>query len=298
MASTSGPAGSAPRTFGVPRPRDLAHDAVMKLGSLLALVACVGVGSACGRSSSSGGGEAARSRAAATDDAGVDAEPAAPAPLATVTLGATPPTATTTVVLLHGYGAGGDDLVELAAALAVPTTVRFVLPAAPVALDAAGTARAWWTLAPRPRGAQHDRSDDVPAGLAGARAQVDALLDLLEAEGGQRIVLGGFSQGAMLAMDVALHRARPLAGLAVLSGTRVNGGAWRARFDRIRATPVLLSHGASDQVLPIAAARGLRDDLTAAGATVEWVEFPGGHTIPAVTIDRLAHLITGVASAP
>lgn len=269
---------------------------MMKLGPLLALVACVGAGAGCGKSPSSGGGESARSRAAAAVAADTDAQPEALAPLATVTLG--PATATTTVVLLHGYGAGGDDLVALADVLAVPTTVRFVFPAAPVALDAEGGSRAWWTLAPTPRGASHDRSDDVPAGLAAARAQVDALLDKLEADGAQRIVLGGFSQGAMLAIDVALHRARRLAGLAVLSGARINGAAWRVRFDRVRDTPVLISHGASDDVLPLAVARGLRDDLTAAGATVEWVEFPGGHTIPEVTIDRLAQFITRVASAP
>lgn len=255
----------------------------MKLGPLLALITCAGVLAGCGR---------------ATRGDGAGAGSQAPPPLATVSLGAPASAATATVVLLHGYGAGGDDLVDLARALPVPATVRFVIPAAPLALDAAGTSRAWWRLDGGPRGAAHDRSDEVPAGLAAARAQVDALLDRLEAEGAKRIVLGGFSQGAMLTVDVALHRARPLAGLAVLSGTRINGAAWRAHLDRVRGTPVLISHGTGDVVLPFAVARDLRDQLAAAGAAVEWVEFPGGHAIPAETRDRLAQLIARVAAAP
>ncbi|MBL8626166.1 MAG: dienelactone hydrolase family protein [Myxococcales bacterium] len=268
----------------------------MKLGPLLALVTCAALAVGCGRSSPSGGGAASGGGAVTPDGAAAVAE--ATAPLEVITLGAAPAAATATVVLLHGYGAGGDDLVGLARALPVPATVRFVIPAAPLALAAAGTSRAWWRLDGGPRGAAHDRSEEVPAGLAAARAQVDALLDGLEAEGARRIVLGGFSQGAMLTLDVALHRARPLAGLAVLSGTRVNGAAWRAHLDRVRGTPVLISHGTDDAVLAFAVARDLRDELTAAGAAVEWVEFPGGHAIPAETRARLAQLITRVASPP
>lgn len=269
----------------------------MKLGALMALITCAVVAVGCGRSSPSSGGAASTGGAVASaDGAALVAE--ALVPLEVISLGAAPTAATTTVVLLHGYGAGGDDLVDLARALPVPATVRFVIPAAPLALDATGTSRAWWRLDGGPRGATHDRSEDVPAGLAKARAQVDALLDRLEAAGARRIVLGGFSQGAMLTLDVALHRSRPLAGLAVLSGTRVDGAAWRAHLDRVRGTPVLMSHGTDDAVLSFAVARDLRDELAAAGAAVEWVEFPGGHAIPSETVDRLAQLITRVASAP
>lgn len=177
--------------------------------------------------------------------------------------------------------------------LPVPATVRFVLPAAPIALDGAGTERAWWHFDPDAAG---DRRDQIPAGLAAARAQVDALLDQLEAAGPQRIVLGGFSQGAMLAVDVALQRPRPLAGLAVLSGTRIDGAAWRAGIGRARGVPVLISHGTADDVLPVAEASALRDDLRAAGADVTWVEFPGGHTIVDETVAQLAQLIGRVAA--
>ena len=263
------------------------HHRPMKRALLVVLAgfAIAGAGAGCGRRSTGAGAGAG---------SGSTSEVAAP--LDVVTLGPSPPTATTTVVLLHGYGAGGDDLVGLARALRVPTSVRFVLPAAPLALDAAGTARAWWPLdlsASRTR----DRRDEVPAGLAAARAQVDALLDRLEAEG-QRVVLGGFSQGAMLTVDVALQRPRPLAALAVLSGTRLDGAAWRAGLGRVRGVPVLLSHGTADAVLPVEPARVLRDELAGAGADVTWLEFEGGHTVPRAAVDALGHLITSVATAP
>lgn len=260
------------------------------LGPLVALSLGLGLAAGCGKQAPSPGGSATSERASTSV-----AAPAAS--LDVVTVGPAVTQTSTTVVLLHGYGAGGDDLVGLARALDVPASVRFVVPAAPLALDTGGTSRAWWRLTRPPGTARGDRSEEVPAGLAEARAAVDALLDDLEAQH-QRIVLGGFSQGAMLTVDVALQRRRPLAGLAVLSGTRIDGAAWRAGLDRVRGVPVLVSHGTGDQILPFAEARTLRDELVAAGADVTWVEFPGGHTIPRETVDALSRLVTRVATAP
>src|SRR5215467_8616776 len=105
------------------------------------------------------------------------------------------------VVLLHGFGAPGDDLVPLAHCLDVPRSVRFVFPAAPTPMAFGG--RAWWMIDMEELEAEmlsqkrRDRSREVPDGMASARAQVNALLDDVTAEFGGPIVLGGFSQGAM-----------------------------------------------------------------------------------------------------
>jgi phospholipase/carboxylesterase len=188
---------------------------------------------------------------------------------------------------LHGFGAPGDDLVDLGRYLESPAGTRFVFPAAPLELPGLyGDSRAWWMIdlssfeRPQPK----DRSEEVPEGLASARYLVTAVLEKLVAEGAGPIVLGGFSQGAMLSLDTALHLedglAAHLAGLVLMSGTPINGAAWAPRLARVKDLPVLVSHGRRDPLLSFSAAQLLADRLRAAGAALDWVEFDGGHEIP------------------
>jgi phospholipase/carboxylesterase len=185
-----------------------------------------------------------------------------------------------TIVLCHGFGAPGDDLVPLADYLGAPVGTRFLFPEAPIDL---GFGRAWWEIDMRElelavRGGR-DRSEEVPVGLEEARA---ALVALLEAERvpTERLVLGGFSQGAMLATDVALRLPAPPAGLVVLSGTLL-GRTENARLAPARrGLPVLQSHGRQDPLLPFRGAEALRDLLAGAGLDVTFVPFDGGHEIP------------------
>ena len=197
-----------------------------------------------------------------------------------------------TVVLLHGFGAPGDDLVALAEVIDAPA--RFVFPEAPIELGGLyGDSRAWWMLdlarleEDLRRGTPSDRRDEVPPGLPVAREQVGRLLDQLAARyaaSPDRLVLGGFSQGAMVALDVALHRDPPPAGLILMSGTLVAEAEWTPRMPALRGVPVLMSHGRADMLLPYAAAELLRDRLRGAGAAVEWHEFVGGHEIPSIVL--------------
>jgi phospholipase/carboxylesterase len=201
------------------------------------------------------------------------------------------------VILLHGFGAPGDDLVPLWRVLAVPAGTRFVFPEAPIDLGGpyAG-GRAWWWIdldERMRRQALGERRDiaEVPEGLDTARAQVDALLDAVERElrpPPGKIVLGGFSQGAMLALDEALRSSRPFAGLVLLSGTHLAAREWEARMELRRGLPVYMSHGQSDELLPFSIAEGLRNALVAHGMLVEWVPFRGGHGIPSNVVDGVS----------
>ena len=200
------------------------------------------------------------------------------------------------VVLLHGFGAPGDDLVGVWRTLRVARETRFVFPEAPIALAGAGPgARAWWHIDPavfeaRARGAVPDRSAEEPPGMTEAHAKIAALLDDLPARLGVdrgRIALGGFSQGAMLACDVALRDAHPLAALVLLSATLLAQEAWAAGMPARRTLPVFQSHGRRDPLLSFDAAVRLRDLWRAAGATVEWHDFPGVHEIPLGVVEPL-----------
>jgi phospholipase/carboxylesterase len=203
------------------------------------------------------------------------------------------------VVLLHGFGAPGDDLVPLAGALRVAADVRFAFPEAPLDLgpEAYG-GRAWWWIdmaAPQRaamRGEAYDRTHTIPEGLAEARAKVDALLDGVTRDfAPSALVLGGFSQGAMLSCDVVLRSRRPFAALALLSGTLIAQQDWEKVAADRKGLRALVSHGRGDPVLPFAAAETLRDFLSGAGLVVEWVPFQGGHTIPPPALAALGKLI-------
>jgi phospholipase/carboxylesterase len=200
------------------------------------------------------------------------------------------------VVLLHGFGAPGDDLVSLHRVLAVPPGTRFAFPAAPVELGAFGygDARAWWMIdmmklqSAMARGDVRDLTKDVPEGLSSARLLVDAMLDeLTEKLGPSHVVLGGFSQGAMLSADVTLRSTRPLAGLVLLSGTMIAEAEWKPLMAKRAGLPVFQSHGQSDAMLPFSIAERLSKELGTAGLKTRFVPFRGGHEIPPPVLDGM-----------
>lgn len=206
------------------------------------------------------------------------------------------------VLLLHGFGAPGDDLVPLADALSVPAGTRFVFPEGPLTLSfGPRDARAWWLIdmariaSDRAAGRVRDLSQDIPKGLAPARENMLAFLKDVERKFSadpRRTILGGFSQGAMLSCDLMLRTTQPYAGLVQLSGTLLAKQEWTPLLQKRKGLPVFQSHGMQDEVLPYAGAEGLRDQLAHAGLSVEWHSFRGGHEIPRPVLQRLGLFIT------
>lgn len=201
------------------------------------------------------------------------------------------------VVLLHGYGAPGDDLVPLWRSVDVPDSVRWVFPVAPLALPSMGfgmESRAWWLIdvlaieQAIAEGRSRDLSKERPDGLVEARAMVLEMLDALEAElSPSALILGGFSQGAMLSLDATLHSERAIAGLVHLSGTLLNEAEWTERMPTRAGLSVLQSHGTSDPLLPFAMAEKLSQRMGSAGMNVDFLPFGGGHEIPPPVLSRL-----------
>jgi phospholipase/carboxylesterase len=206
------------------------------------------------------------------------------------------------VVLLHGYGAPGTDLVPLWREIAVPAGTRFAFPEAPLALSIMPGARAWWNIdigryekAITSGGDFSELTRDVPEGLAESRAKVLTLLDVLEKEhGATDIVLGGFSQGAMLSLDVALHTERRLAALVLMSATLIASEEWLPLMKTRAGLPVLQSHGRSDPLLPFSIAERLSGLLKEAGLETRFLAFNGGHTISIGVLDELGKLVERV----
>lgn len=194
-----------------------------------------------------------------------------------------------TVVLMHGFGAPGDDLVAMAGSLVAPPGTTFLFPEAPLSLGdlmpvpIMGDARAWWPIdigrferAMR-SGALDRIVDEIPEGLAKARADLVAMLDEVKSD---RIVLGGFSQGSMLATDVVLRSERTFAGLAILSGTYLASSEWTPRMATKKGLKVFQSHGRGDELLPYSIAEKLKGAMVDAGMNVSFTPFEGGHGIP------------------
>ncbi len=213
------------------------------------------------------------------------------------------------VVLLHGFGAPGDDLVALADWIEAPAGTRWVFPAGPLAMPPVyGDARAWWMIdlerleRELAGGRPADRAAEVPEGLAAARGAMVELLAALARDHGRRdqaTILGGFSQGAMLSVDAALHAPRPPRALLLLSGTMIAEADWRPRAAALAGCRVLQSHGTRDALLSFAGAETLCGFLREAGAEVAFVPFPGGHEIPPPVLDLAGDFLGEVfPSAP
>lgn len=214
----------------------------------------------------------------------------------------------TLVVALHGYGAPGGDLVPVAnewtrALGNAASRVRFVFPAALLALDDEGMpgARAWWRLN-MARLLQMVEARDIselrthePPGLIEARhAVVEAVEEMMLATGcgPQRLALGGFSQGAMLSVDVALRGlAEPPGVLFAYSGTLICEAAWTDAAMRLVHTETIQSHGSFDPVLPFEGAEALYEMWKVAGVPVHFFPFDGPHTLTIEAVDETAAAI-------
>ncbi len=179
------------------------------------------------------------------------------------------------VLLLHGYGADGDDLIGLAPAWApaMPDTL-FVSPHAPFPCEGAPFGRQWFGI--------YGRGEEMRlAGLRAASAMVDAFIDDLLDETGlapAALTLAGFSQGTMLALHTGPRRAEPLAGILGYSGRllapELLAGELRSR------PPVALIHGEMDELVPYSSMAEAAAALERQGFAVETHGRPGlGHGI-------------------
>ena len=186
------------------------------------------------------------------------------------------------LVLMHGWGASARDVAGIADYLDLPHT-RMFFPEGPFAHPMAPGGRMWYSFPP-----SYDfRSPPIFEGQADLQQSRELLLGWLEKLPGQtgvpleKTILGGFSQGGAMTLDVGLRL--PLAGMMVLSGYVHLAGLPQAASQR----PVLVMHGRQDAVVPIGLAGVTRSQLQSQGLTVDYQEFDMGHEISLPALQKV-----------
>lgn len=179
------------------------------------------------------------------------------------------------VILLHGLGADGSDLLGLAPhwAPALPDAA-FLAPDAPFPCDMAPYGRQWFSF-------QDRRPERLLAGAEAAAQLLDAFIDRAlqrHGLGPAQLALVGFSQGAMMALHVAPRRAEAVGAVVGYSGALIGAAGLAARTKS--RPPVLLIHGDADEIVPPRSLPDAAEALTGAGFALESVVRPGlGHGI-------------------
>lgn len=188
------------------------------------------------------------------------------------------------VIWLHGLGADGNDFVPIVPELRLPDemAIRFVFPHAPVqpvTINGGYPMRAWYDI----QEADLQRKLDL-AGVADSVAYLQQLIDAQLAADIplERLVLAGFSQGGVVALECALQMPRKPAGVLALSTYLA-----RARGEG-QGLRVFQAHGTEDPVVPISTALQARTQLGALGADVDWHEYPMPHSVHPTEITEMA----------
>ena len=202
--------------------------------------------------------------------------------------------ARSSVIWLHGLGADGHDFEPIVPELGLDPDlrVRFVFPhapAIPVTVNGGMVMPAWYDIQEL---ARERRADEE--GLARSVARIRALITRENERGipGQRILLGGFSQGGAVALHVALSHPERLAGLFALSTYLTAPQALERALDPANAAlPVFQAHGTHDPMVPVEAGRAACAALRALHHPVEWHEYPMVHQVCLEEIRALARWI-------
>jgi phospholipase/carboxylesterase len=191
--------------------------------------------------------------------------------------------ATSLVVLVHGYGADGNDLISLAGEWQdlLPTT-EFVAPNAPERVPGSPSGYQWFGLTRRD-------PEEMTRGVRSAAPVLEEFVKAEEARLGltrQAVALVGFSQGTMLSLEVGLNR--PVAAIVGFSGLL----AAPPPANMAAAPPILLAHGSADPVIPAGAMLAAASVLGAAGVCVQWHLAEGmGHGIDPAGLELAGYFL-------
>ncbi|WP_413295184.1 alpha/beta hydrolase [Bdellovibrio sp. HCB185ZH] len=205
------------------------------------------------------------------------------------------------IIFFHGYGADANDLFSLGQMIPTKQTYNWLFPNGilEVPIGPAWTGRAWWPIdmmeiqRAQETGVPRDFSGEMPKGFEKARDMAMEMIRQLRVPWNQ-IILGGFSQGAMLATDLYLRAPETPRGLVIMSGTLVAQDEWKKHVPNREGQRFFQSHGQMDQVLGFKQAQKLETLLTQNGMKGSLLGFRGGHEIPPQVLQGISQYINSL----
>lgn len=198
------------------------------------------------------------------------------------------------IILFHGYGADAYDLRSLSEVIQTPKPVNWLFPQGilEVPIGPGWTGRAWWNIdiqglqEAQMRGEPRDLGKEAPESLPKLREKVMDAIKQLKVPWNQ-IILGGFSQGAMLATDIFMNAPEAPKGLIIMSGALLNKEEMKVKAPNRKGSKFFQSHGSSDTVLSHKGAAQLETMLNQSGLQGRLMTFAGGHEIPMPVIAKM-----------
>lgn len=206
------------------------------------------------------------------------------------------------VVLFHGYGADASDLHPLADYLNTNEETTWIFPQGPIEIIIASgmKGRAWFQIDIQAmeqammRGEYRDLTKIRPQGID---IIVESGLEFLEhlQNTYEKVIIGGFSQGSMLATELTLRAKKKPTGLILLSGALLDEKNWKSWAKDLNGSFLFQSHGDKDALLDPRQAILLFQILKGAGMSGKMYQFKGGHEIPPQILAELRNFIKSLS---
>ncbi|MDQ6950093.1 MAG: dienelactone hydrolase family protein [Mariprofundales bacterium] len=194
------------------------------------------------------------------------------------------------VIWLHGLGADGHDFEPVVPELGLgDLAIRFIFPhapAMPVTVNGGYIMPAWYDI----RSTNIEAEPDS-AGIAHSAAQIQLLVEreLMRGIAPHRVILAGFSQGAVMALYCGMRQSPTIGGIIALSGYLALPIPQRNHH----TMPIFAGHGIEDTLVPIKLGDSAQQQLTAAGYSVDWHSWPMGHAVCPEEIAMVGNWIRG-----
>ena len=204
-----------------------------------------------------------------------------------------------TVIWLHGLGADGNDFVPLIPELNLPESlsIKFIFPHAPVrpiTLNNGYKMRAWFDVFSLDR-ANNAKEDDILTTVGWINQLIDAEIE--SGKKAEKILLAGFSQGGVIALQAGLRYPKRLAGIMALSTYIPFDESLLAQSNpHNKDLAIFAAHGLADPVIPVASWQDYVPKLEAAGFDVEAHSYPMEHSLCAEEIQHISAWLQKVLS--
>ncbi|MGE0632849.1 MAG: alpha/beta hydrolase [Pseudobdellovibrionaceae bacterium] len=197
----------------------------------------------------------------------------------------------TWIVMFHGYGADNRDLASLAELIPTDGSTNWIFPNGiiEVPIGPGWSGRAWWPIdiaaLQKAQATGGDLPERDPVSVGALRKTVFDAITQLNVPW-NKIVLGGFSQGAMLATDIFLNAPEAPKGLIIFSGAVICKEQWKPLIPNRKGLKYFISHGGQDPIIPVRAGNQLESLLNSGGMKGGLMTFNGGHEIPPQVIAK------------